>query len=152
MLSIHEINLLEAQNKALKKQNSSLQKELRRKDEQLNAVSNELDEYVQKLSKPEFESLINPTDKEIYESLLHKFGDNNQIIVAIEELSELVKELCKYLRNARNEKNLTEEMADVEIMLEQLKLILDNESDVAKVKDEKILRTKERYLKEDTIC
>lgn len=58
MLSVNEINLLEAQNKALKKQNSSLQKELRRKDEQLNAVSNELDEYVQKLSKPEFERLI----------------------------------------------------------------------------------------------
>ena len=58
MLSVNEINLLEVQNKALKKQNSSLQKELRRKDEQLNAVSNELDEYVQKLSNSEFEKLL----------------------------------------------------------------------------------------------
>ena len=58
MLSIQEINLLKSQNEALKKQNNSLQKEVRRKDEQLNAISNELDEYVQKLSKPEFELLL----------------------------------------------------------------------------------------------
>ena len=58
MLSMHEINLLEAQNEALKKQNASLQAELRRKDEQLEAVSKELDEYIQNLSKPEFERLI----------------------------------------------------------------------------------------------
>ena len=58
MLSIQEINLLKSQNEALKKQNASLQAELRRKDEQLEAVSNELDEYVQKLSKPEFERLM----------------------------------------------------------------------------------------------
>ena len=58
MLSVNEINLLEAQNKALKKQNSSLQKELRRKDEQLKAVSKELDEYIQNLSNSEFEKLL----------------------------------------------------------------------------------------------
>lgn len=58
MLSIQEINLLKSQNEALKKQNASLQAELRRKDEQLDAVSKELDEYVQKLSKPEFEKLL----------------------------------------------------------------------------------------------
>ena len=58
MLSVNEINLLKSQNEALKKQNTSLQKELRRKREQLEAVSKELDEYIQKLSKPEFEKLL----------------------------------------------------------------------------------------------
>lgn len=58
MLSVNEINLLKSQNEALKKQNASLQAELRRKSEQLEAVSNELDEYVQKLTTPDFEKLL----------------------------------------------------------------------------------------------
>lgn len=58
MLSVNEINLLKSQNEALKKQNKALQKELCRKDEQLEAVSKELDEYIQKLTKHEFELLL----------------------------------------------------------------------------------------------
>lgn len=58
MLSINDINLLQSQNEGLKKQNTSLQKELRRKNEQLEAVSNELDEYVQRLTTHEFELLL----------------------------------------------------------------------------------------------
>ena len=63
MLSIHEINLLKSQNEALKKQNTSLQKELRRKHEQLEAVSKELDDYIQNLSKSDFEKMLQENNK-----------------------------------------------------------------------------------------
>ena len=58
MLSVNEINLLEAQNEALKKQNESLQKENKFLKEQNKVIANELDEYIQKLSNSEFEKLL----------------------------------------------------------------------------------------------
>lgn len=81
-----------------------------------------------------------------YTQLINHFGKRNQVIVAIEELSELQKELCKYLRDDWDFEHITEEMADCEIMLEQLKIIFANEKAVEEVKAFKIQRTKERYL------
>ena len=88
------------------------------------------------------------TNKQIYTYLINKFGKKNQIIVSIEELSELQKELCKYLRDKTNIRNISEEIADVEIMLEQLKLIFENETPVSIEKEYKLARTYERYLKD----
>lgn len=87
--------------------------------------------------------------EKIYYKMISKFGNENQILVAIEELSELQKELLKGLRYTQEERlhNITEEMADVEIMLDQLKLIFSNKEDVEEVKKMKIHRTVERYLK-----
>lgn len=45
-----------------------------------------------------------------------------QEIVAIEEMSELIKEISKNLRGEDNYKNIVEEMADVFIMLRQLQM------------------------------
>jgi hypothetical protein len=60
---------------------------------------------------------------EILDSIILKNGANYQIGVAIEEMAELTKELTKHLRNKGNEYGICEEIADVEIMLAQLKLI-----------------------------
>lgn len=86
--------------------------------------------------------------KELYKELFKKYGDK-QLIVAIEELSELQKEICKALRGKLNIDNITEEIADVEIMIDQLKfyLSISNET-VEEMKKYKIERTKERVLKE----
>lgn len=81
-----------------------------------------------------------------YTQLINHFGKRNQVIVAIEELSELQKELCKYLRDDSDLSHLTEEMADVEIMLEQLKIIFENSKAIERVKNYKINRTQKRYL------
>lgn len=35
---------------------------------------------------------------EVYAKLIEAFGEDRQLIVCIEEMSELTKELCKYLR------------------------------------------------------
>ena len=84
----------------------------------------------------------------LYQQLIKKYGEN-QLIVAIEELSELQKELCKHLRNNLNIANLIEELADVEIMLEQIKLYFNiSPVDVEKKKNWKLTRTKERLLNE----
>lgn len=87
----------------------------------------------------------------IYQQLIKKFGKENQCIVAIEELSELQKEICKFLRGLGNIENLAEEIADVEIMLEQLKIIYACDPIVAEKKDYKINRIKKRYLSNDGI-
>lgn len=59
----------------------------------------------------------------ILEGAIQKFGIRHQVIVAIEELSELQKELTKWLRGRGKHENMMEEMADVSIMLNQLELI-----------------------------
>ena len=71
----------------------------------------------------------------ILESAIKKFGPRLQVIVAIEELSELQKELTKWLRGKGTREGLMEEMADVFIMLNQLELIFGNptEEEIAKL-------------------
>ena len=82
--------------------------------------------------------------KELYTKLLNLYGDK-QIIIAIEELSELQKELCKSLRNNYNYGNIVEEIADVEIMLEQMKIYFEiSEEEIEEMKEIKTKRTKER--------
>ena len=83
----------------------------------------------------------------IFKELIDKYGDK-QVIVAIEELSELQKELCKYLRGKGNIENITEELADVWIMINQMQMLFKIDSyDLEQKIDEKVLRTKERLLK-----
>lgn len=48
-----------------------------------------------------------------------------QLDIAIEEMSELIQAICKQKRGKCNLDNILEEIVDVEIMLEQLKMIYD---------------------------
>ena len=63
--------------------------------------------------------------KQIYQAACEKYGIDSQIVIAIEEMSELTKEICKISRGQGNVENLAEEIADVTIMMEQLRLIYD---------------------------
>ena len=58
------------------------------------------------------------------ERAIKTYGKDMQLNVAIEELSELIKEICKHKRGADNREAIIEEMADCYIMLEQIKIIL----------------------------
>ena len=88
----------------------------------------------------------NMSNNETIKTLVEKFGDK-QVVVAIEELSELQKELCKHLRGKTNVDNITEEMADVHIMLSQMQILfkIDNAT-LSNEINKKIERTKERLL------
>lgn len=71
-------------------------------------------------------------------------GKEHQLIICMEEMAELTKELSKHIRGQENDLCVAEEIADVEIMLEQLKLIFDIRTDVERVKDEKLIRLDQR--------
>lgn len=81
-------------------------------------------------------------EAKILEGAVETFGAKAQVIVAIEECSELQKALTKWLRYLESETasefdydNILEEMADVSIMLGQLALIFGdaNEEEIAKL-------------------
>ncbi|MEE1199033.1 MAG: hypothetical protein U0L09_00120 [Christensenellales bacterium] len=82
-----------------------------------------------------------------YTNALCRYGRNAQMVVAIEELSECQKEICKILRGGGDLEHLAEEIADATIMLEQLRLFFSINDLVGKKMDEKILRLENR-LKE----
>lgn len=85
---------------------------------------------------------INET--EVLRRALYTYGSFLQIAVMMEEMSELQKELCKYLRGKYSLANIAEEIADVEIMLEQMKMLFCCEDDVRDVRRRKVERLKER--------
>jgi hypothetical protein len=70
--------------------------------------------------------------------------------MATEEMSELTTCLCHLIRDRIKPSNdhLAEEIADVELVIEQLKDMLNNWVTVDKWKDAKMARLEER-LKED---
>ena len=78
--------------------------------------------------------------KEIYGHALMVYGQQAQMVVAIEELSETQKELCKILRGKGDLEHLAEEIADATIMLEQMRYFLGLNEKVCAYMDEKIRR------------
>lgn len=88
------------------------------------------------------------TRQEVYKQALETFGAKNQAIVAIEELSELAKEVCKLLRDPKVTEypRLAEELADATIMLEQLREIYGINDEVCTWMDFKVARLQERIM------
>lgn len=85
------------------------------------------------------------TDKQIMKKAIDTYGKDMQCMVAIEEMSELIKEISKDKRYANNKEHIIEEIADVSIMLEQLKIIYAiDESDIQKVHNAKMKRLREK--------
>jgi len=82
--------------------------------------------------------------KDVYNKAKATWGIDAQVTKAVEELSELIKELSKFLLDDGNMGHITEEMADVEIMIEQLELIFENKRAVKVVKKAKIQRLSDR--------
>lgn len=80
----------------------------------------------------------------VYIRAIDNYGITAQLVVAVEELSELQKEICKFLRGNDPTAAIAEEMADVTIMLEQLKIIFANSECVSNFMDTKVKRLKER--------
>lgn len=83
----------------------------------------------------------NKTD-EILKQAIVKYGKDAQVKMAIEEMSELTQALCKNFRGKGNAENIAEEIADVEIMIQQLQIIFNNRNDVNRFYELKIKRLK----------
>lgn len=61
----------------------------------------------------------------VFEDAIESFGEFNQILKSIEELSELQRALCRYLITGYEDPNIAEELADTWIMMSQLFEIFD---------------------------
>lgn len=90
-------------------------------------------------------------EKEIYDKAISKWGETSQLLMLIEELNELSVEACHHIRGRRSIGNMyiIEEIADVEIVLAQLKMILSKENeefeeDLNTIKTKKLRRLEER--------
>lgn len=78
--------------------------------------------------------------------LINHYGTLNQKLIAIEEMAELQKAIVKDIRQ-RNEESVEaaiEEIADVQVMLEQLKIIYSCRTKIDAIMDAKIERQIER--------
>jgi NTP pyrophosphatase (non-canonical NTP hydrolase) len=93
----------------------------------------------------------------IFRAAIAKWGLPLQVTVAIEEMAELTHALCRWQRfdnNVPNLENIAEEIADVQIMLEQLIVGLDLNrlawaTKVDNVRAEKMVRLKQRL---ESLC
>lgn len=83
----------------------------------------------------------------VYEAALYKWGQKMQATVAIEEMSEVVKEITKMLRGELDRKHMAEEIADATIMLEQLRNMLNINDMVCYMMDYKIERLRKKVGK-----
>jgi len=80
--------------------------------------------------------------QEIYKLAVEKWGAEFQMLMAIEEMAELTQVLVKTTRGHLDYNKISEEVADVEIMLAQLRVVfpLGLEKDVQKWKRRKKYR------------
>jgi len=74
----------------------------------------------------------------IFEKAVNKYGAENQVRKAVEELTELSVALLHSLDGRGDTENIREEMADVEIMLEQLHVIFGY-GDYRLIKERKLM-------------
>ena len=108
----------------------------------------------------ERKEMSSKSNKEIMQKAINTYGLENQMIKTIEELSELSQNLSKALIRLNSKSNTTlsadlksvnnifEEMADVEIMIEQCKMMFKCKEEVQNWKEKKISRLAERLKNE----
>ena len=83
-----------------------------------------------------------------YKQAIETYGVRTQKLMAIEEMSELTKEICKDFRGLLDREHLIEEMADVMIMLDQMLLLYKiSGEEVGLMRIKKVERLKERLDK-----
>ena len=96
-------------------------------------------------------------DMDVLKKAISRYGEDHQVVKATEELSELQKELCRWVEGVLSgafvnnvemrERSLgliTAEMADVYVTMEQLKMIFHNKAAVESIIASKIARLKYR--------
>jgi hypothetical protein len=78
--------------------------------------------------------------RDTFQKAIETWGEVSQIDMVFEESAELQKELCKHLRGKGNIERISEEIADLEIMLEQMKVLFKIHALVKEYKEFKIAR------------
>ena len=104
-----------------------------------------------KLFKPTMQkkTLTQPVElskDQVLEMAIKRWGPALQVNQAVQECAELIHELTDALRGQANIETLSEEMADVEIMVAQLKMIYNNKEKIKAYKVAKLQRLAEIML------
>lgn len=95
---------------------------------------------------------LNLKKNNIYDSIINKCGLEFQIILLAEEQAELFKAVSKHIRNPSNHDytDLIEEIADVEIMQEQITHYYNiTRKQINKIKKQKIKRLENIILNQN---
>lgn len=83
------------------------------------------------------------------ERAIETYGKDMQLNVAIEEFSELIKEICKSKRGRDNREAIIEEMADCYIVMEQVMIIFGiRRCEIDKWENQKLKRLENRLNEE----
>lgn len=85
-------------------------------------------------------------DEPLFHRALEKWGKPAQVIMCMEECAELIQALAKFLRSGKMGLPLIDELVDVHIMVEQIRLLVPPE-EFKSVYDFKMRRLEQR-LKE----
>lgn len=84
----------------------------------------------------------------LLQQAVEKWGEDSQLGMMQEECAELIQAISKYERNGayQDYENICEEIADVELMIAQMKYIFGDKADelISKMKEKKLLRLKDR--------
>lgn len=83
-------------------------------------------------------------EKRVFAEALATYGSDAQRKMLLEEMSELQKEICKNWRGRNNLCEIAEEIADVEIMLDQMKILFQNSDLVRQFREQKVDRLHKR--------
>jgi NTP pyrophosphatase (non-canonical NTP hydrolase) len=87
-------------------------------------------------------------NKEILYKALEKWGITMQIMMLVEEMAELTKEICKNFRGENNRLEMLDEICDVSIMLEQTKIVFNfSDKEIEEHINFKLSRINERLNK-----
>lgn len=87
---------------------------------------------------------------DIYKQAIETYGARAQKLMAIEEMSELTKEICKDFRGKLNREHLIEEIVDVIITIDQLMMMYEiSEEEIVSMCIRKMKRLKERLEKQN---
>ena len=79
------------------------------------------------------------------------YGEEAQRLIAIEEMSELTKELCKFSRDQSSRDKIADEVADVYICLSQIELMFRLHDTVQERMAFKLRRLEQRMDDEDAV-
>lgn len=85
-----------------------------------------------------------------YKKAIKTYGKKAQKLMAIEEMSELTKEICKDFRGMLDREHLIEEIADVTITIYQLLMMYEiGDNEIQQMCERKVERLKERLEKQN---
>lgn len=88
--------------------------------------------------------------KTVFERAIKRYGEDEQLTMFFEEAAELQEAICKHQRGRDTVEHIAEELADLTIMTEQLRLIYGVNDDVCRIMDEKVERLCGRLTELDT--